>query len=391
MKILMTIPAVGPVYGGTSKAVLELSQALGRAGVAVDVATTNLNGETPLDVPTDRWVEAEGYRIRYFAHAGGAKYVFNNALLNWLNTALDDYDLIHHNTIFAPMISLAAWHCRKRKKPYVMTPHGMLDAWALRYKAWKKKPYFACIEKPLLNAARGIQTITSIESGQVEKLGIRATPFLVPNGVHTETDAAPATDELFFETFPHLKGKRIILFLSRIDPKKGLDRFVPAFARVRKTIPDAALVIAGPDLVNYKPVVEGFLAEHGCADAALFPGMLGGDLKRSALAAADLYILPSYSEGMSMSILEAMACGLPCVFTTGCGFPEAGAARAARVVEPEIEPLAGAVADLLAQPDDARAMGDRARNFIEANYTWRRAAEKMRAAYETMLAAPGGR
>jgi glycosyltransferase involved in cell wall biosynthesis len=391
MKILMTIPAVGPVYGGTSKAVLELSEALGHTGITVDVVTTNLNGDQPLDVPTDRWVEGDGYRIRYFAHGGGAKYIFNNTLLQWMEGALGEYDVIHLNTLFAPMISLAAWHCRRRGKPFVMTPHGMLDAWALRYKAWKKKPYFACIEKPLLDAARGIQTITSIESGQVKKLGIRATPFLVPNGIHIQSQTIPATSDLFFATFPQLKGKRIVLFLSRIDPKKGLDRFIPAFARVRGTIPDAALVIAGPDLVNYKPAVEQFLAEHGCADAALFPGMIGGELKRSALAAADVYILPSYSEGMSMSILEAMACGLPCVFTTGCGFPEADTARAARVVEPEIELLAEAVADLLAHPDDARAMGDRARNFIQENYTWQRAAEKMSAAYDVMLAAPGGR
>ncbi len=387
MKILMTIPAVGPVYGGTSKAVLELSQALGQRGIELDVVTTNLNGDRPLDVPTDTWVTAENYRIRYFTNARGAKYVMNGGLIGWLRENLDAYDLIHHNTLFAPMISAAAWICRKRGKPYVMTPHGMLDTWALKYKAWKKTPYFRVIEKPLLDRASGIQTITSTETAQVGKLGIRATPFLVPNGVHTEAYTGPATGDLFLETFPEMKGKRIILFLSRIDPKKGLDRFIPAFAKVRKDHPDAAFVIAGPDLVNYKPTVEGFLAEHGCADAAMFPGMLGGDLKRSALAAAELYVLPSYSEGMSMSVLEAMACGLPCLFTTGCGFPEAAAADAARIVEPEIDAFARALGDLLAHPGAARVMGDRARTFIEDQYTWRRAAEKMHAAYGTMLAA----
>jgi glycosyltransferase involved in cell wall biosynthesis len=386
MRILFVIPAIGPVYGGTSKIVIELTQALGRrAGVALDIVTTDLNGAERLPVAVNEWISENGRRIRYFPHPPDAKYVFNWKMLQWLRENVSSYDIVHVNTLFSPLASAASAVAVLRRTPYVATPHGMLETWAFAYKSWKKKPYFALLEKPLLQRAHGVHTNTGIESERVRALGVTAPTYVVPNGVDPDEYDPLPTAEIFLARFPHLRDKRLILFLSRIDPKKGLDLLIPAFARIVKIFPDAHLVIAGPDNVNYKVEVEQSLRAHACADAATFPGMLGGELKRAALAAAAIYILPSYSEGMSMSVLEAMAAGLPCIFTTGCCFPEAGEADAARIVAPRMEEIASALETFLGDPNAAIRTGETAKRFIRNHYTWDHAAEKLHRAYLDIL------
>ncbi|HZG39907.1 MAG TPA: glycosyltransferase, partial [Nodosilinea sp.] len=122
-----------------------------------------------------------------------------------------------------------------------------------------------------------------------------------------------------------------------------------------------------------------------CPDAVTFTGMLTGELKYSALAAVNLYVAPSYSEGFSMSVLEAMASSLPCVITTGCNFPEAARANAAKVVNIQAEAIAKALIECLSDPLAAKAMGDRARQLVLNNYTWDRVAAQLINVYTAIL------
>jgi glycosyltransferase involved in cell wall biosynthesis len=113
--------------------------------------------------------------------------------------------------------------------------------------------------------------------------------------------------------------------------------------------------------------------------------MLTGDLKQSALAMADVYVSPSYSEGFSMSILEGMAAGLPCVITTTCNFPEAATAQAALVVPPAKETLSTALIELLRKPEEAKKMGERANSLVAENYTWQIVAYRLIKEYELVV------
>jgi glycosyltransferase involved in cell wall biosynthesis len=212
------------------------------------------------------------------------------------------------------------------------------------------------------------------------------TPFVtIPNGLDVKEFEELPDPEIFYKKFPHTRYKTLIIFLGRIDPKKGLDLLAKSFARVHQQFPEVHLIIAGPDNIGFLPTAQGYFAEAGCLEAVTFTGMLSGQLKYAALDAASVYVAPSYSEGFSMSVLEGMAVGLPCIITTGCNFPEAGTAQAACVVAIDFQELAHAMIKYLTYPQEAREMGDRARQLIFKNYTWEKIAKRTIQVYHAII------
>lgn len=382
MKILMVIPYLGVTYGGTSKIVQELIEGIAKLDIKikVDLITTNANNFEKLDVPLNIWINKNNYRVQYFDCWYRSDLIISLSLQKWLFKHVVDYSIIHTHTVFAPLISFTHWLCRFRDIPYIATPHGMLEPWALSHKAWKKQFYYDLLEKPSLQKAGAIQGTASSEAGNVKSLGFKNTIF-VPNGIHRQEFDKLVNSEIFYQQFPKTQNKTLILFLARIDPKKGLDLLAPAFAKAHSLFPQTHLVVAGPDSIGFLPTVENYFYEAGCLDAVTFTDILTGSLKQAALAVANLYVAPSYSEGFSMSVLEGMASGLPCVITTGCNFPEAAIAKAAHVVNIEADAIADALIECLSNPQEAKAMGDRAREFIFQNYTWEQAAKKLLQTY----------
>jgi glycosyltransferase involved in cell wall biosynthesis len=382
MKILMVVPALGEVYGGPSKSVLELTEAIGKQGVSIDIITTNANGYKSLDVQLLSWNITQNYRIQYFPYWNFVDYKFSWSLTSWLFKNVGDYDLVHTNAIFSYPVLPAYWSCQFAKVPYIVTPRGMLEPWALAYKSWKKKLYFNLLEKPALTKASYMQMLASTEAEGIESLALKTPLVIVPNGIHREDFTSFPSSEIFYREFPETRNKTLIIFLGRIDPKKGLDLLAPAFAQAHAKFPETHLIVAGPDNTGFLSTAESYFMEAGCKNAVTFTGMLTGTLKYASLAAANIYVAPSYSEGFSMSVLEGMAAGLPCVITTGCNFPEAGMANAASIVDINVDQIANALLQLLQEPILAKEMGDRARQFILENYTWDSIATKMLSIYQ---------
>jgi glycosyltransferase involved in cell wall biosynthesis len=385
MKILIVIPALGSVYGGPSKCVIELAQALGKRGVEIDIVATTANGSASLDVSTKTWITEKYYRVQYFPYWDFLDYKISISLTLWLFQHITDYDLVHTNALFSYPVLPAHWACQLHRIPYIMTPHGMLEPWALAYKSGKKFFYFALLEKPALQRASAIQMLASTEARRIEALNLKAPLVVVPNGIHYQDFEAPTNPELFYELFPHTRNKTLILFLGRIDPKKGLDLLATAFAKIHAQFPQTHLIIAGPDNIDFSKTVQSYFAAEKCLDAVTFTGMISGSLKYAALAAANLYVAPSYSEGFSVSVLEGMAAKLPCVITTGCNFPEVIAAQAAMVVDIDADKIAKALIWCLENPEQAKLIGNRARQFIFEKYTWEKIASQMQQVYSDIL------
>ena len=383
MKLLMVTPYLATTYGGTSKSVQELASSLGKLELSIDLVTTNANGTSTLDVPLQSWRASDTYRTRYFSCWHRRDFILSPALTKWLIIHLKGYDCVHTHTVFSPIISFTHWLCKLYKIPYIATPHGMLEPWALKYKAKKKRIYFDWIEKPGLQNASAVQVIATPEADHLQALGFNQT-LLVQNGLREKEYRVLPDAELFYQRFPNTRGKPIILFLGRIDPKKGLDLLAPAFATARLRFPESHLVVAGPDSIGFMSTAKKYFEEAGCLDAVTFTGMLTGEVKQAALTAASVYVAPSYSEGFSMSILEGMASGLPCVITSACNFPEAAAAKAAYVVDVDSQSIGSALLQCLNDTADAKALGDRAKTFILENYTWEQSAGKMIKAYESI-------
>lgn len=387
MKILQVVSALGPIYGGPSKIVVELAQAIGRAGPHVDLVTTDANGINQMDVPIATWIDSDGCRIQFFPYVHQlGEYKFSWSLSRWLYSHVSNYDLVHVQAIFTYPSLLAYCACYRHQVPYIVAPHGMLEPWAMSYKQLKKRLYYSFVEKLGLESANALHMTATPEAQRAADLKLGSPQVVIPNGIHRRDFDDLPTSETFLQCFPALRGKQLILFLGRIDPKKGLDLLAPAFARVHQLFPEAHLVVAGPDNIGFLSTAEEYFSRAGCLDAVTFVGMLMGELKMSALAAADIYVAPSHSEGFSMSVLEAMASGLPCVITTGCNFPEAATANAARVVNINAMEIADAIITYLEDPLSAAVVGEWARKFIFEHYTWDKVATKMIRVYEAILA-----
>lgn len=386
MKLLVVVPALGTVYGGPSKSVIELAQSLGRTGINIDLVTTNANGSTVVDAPLRQWIQKDHYRVQYFPYLGIGDYKLSASITRWMFQNVCTYDLVQTNAIFSVPNLSAYLACRRHAVPYVVIPRGMLEPWALSYKAWKKKIYYALFERPALQRASALQMLASIEAAQIEPLKINSPLIISPNGVRRQDFETLPSAEFFYEEFPETRHKKLVLFLGRIDPKKGLDLLAESFGKVLTQFPSAHLVIAGPNSVGFLPTVRRYLADNNCIDAATFTGMLTGKMKYSALAAAHYYVAPSYSEGFSMSVLEGMAAGLPCIITTGCNFPEAAQANAAYVVDANAKALTSALTQCLSDPEAALAMGKNARQLIFNHYTWDKIASDLSDTYQDILA-----
>ncbi|WNZ44008.1 glycosyltransferase [Leptolyngbya boryana CZ1] len=384
MRILFVAPYIGQGFGGPGKVVTELATALGAQNIELDLITTDANATSTLDVPLKTWIHRDHYRIQFFPSWHHHDLIWSPALLKMLERQHHQYDLVHTHCMFMPLLSMAHRLCDRCKIPYVMTPHGMLDSWALAYKAKKKYIYYTAFEKAALRRASAIHTLTSIEAQQVNALGFQQT-IVIPNGIHRQEFDHPGDPRLFYQHFPQTQFKRLILFLGRIDPKKGLDLLAPAFAQVRHHFPDAHLIVAGPDNIGFLPTAQNYFEQAGCGTAVTFTHMLTGALKQAALAAAEVFVLPSYSEGFSMSILEAMATGLPCVITKQCNFPEASNFRFATVVDAAAETLSEALLMQLRDRATAAQMGERARQYILQHYTWNQIATTLGHHYQKIV------
>jgi glycosyltransferase involved in cell wall biosynthesis len=377
VKVLIVVPSIAPLYGGTSKLAIELAEALGESGVEADLITTDADGKHSLDVPIENWIDQGAYRIRYFARSIRNEFKLSYSLTRWLWQHVQDYDVVHLISLFTYPIAIAHWLCRLRGIPYVINPQGMLEPWAMEYKAWKKQIYYNLIEKPALQRTSTIQMLSQAEADGIRSLNLQAPILISPNGIDQREFETPIEAEIFYQQFESLRGKTLILFLGRVDPKKGLDLLAPAFSQVHQQFPNTHLVIAGPDNINFQPTAEHYFEQSGCREAVTFTGMLTGALKYAVLSASTLYVAPSYSEGFSLSVLEGMAAGLPCVITTGCNFPEAGNAQAATIVDPDADQIACALITLLLNQDTAQQMGDRARHLIFDHYTWAQIAAQL--------------
>ena len=185
--------------------------------------------------------------------------------------------------------------------------------------------------------------------------------------------------------YPHIQGKKVILFLGRIAPIKGLDTLVKAFGIIARGREDVRLLLVGPDNWRYGTELKKTIIREGVSDKIIFTGMLTGNKKKAAFDCADVFVLPSLSEGFSNALLEAMLCGLPVVISPQCNFPEVEMARAGKIVEVAVEPLANALIELLENSEAGKEMGKRGAKLVKEKYTWDSIADEMLALYEGLI------
>ena len=305
-----------------------------------------------------------------------------------LEGAVFDADVVHLHGLWQGHTRRGARTARRAGVPYLITAHGHAEPWALRHKAWKKRAYTLLVEGRNLRRAACLHALSRPEIAHLRALAPRAPICFVPNGVDLRPfDDLPPRAALEAE-FPELAGKFVLLFMSRLHAKKGLDLLAGAMAEVRRDHPDLHLLLAGNDDGALAPF-RARMAAAGLADRVTELGHVSGARARLAWGAADAFVLPSYSEGFSMAILEALACRLPALITTACHFPELARADGGIVVEPTPAAVTAGLRALLERsPAERAGLGLRGRALVESHYTWDRQADRLAAVYR--WAAGGG-
>jgi glycosyltransferase involved in cell wall biosynthesis len=235
---------------------------------------------------------------------------------------------------------------------------------------WKKRLYLALIEGRILNRAAGIVVCNEGETEQLRRLAIKSPVRRIPWGVEIpQPEELPRRSRLA-ELWPSLTARPFLLFLSRLHPKKGLDLLIPAFGALAADFPDWLLVLAGPDEGGYRHTLEKMVRELGLSDRVLFPGLVSGEAKAALLSQADLFVLPSYSEGFPVVVAEALGYGRPLVLTSTCYVPEAARGGAGLETPPEKAALGRALREMLGDANFRKSCSQKARNLAAATFTW---------------------
>ena len=303
-----------------------------------------------------------------------------------LRPIVDNFDVVHIHGIWRAYCAGAGHISRIQHKPFIVSAHGMLDGWALRNKQWKKTLYSAVIERPNLQRAACLRALTRAEAENYRSFGLTNPIAVIPNGVNPPEEFSPRR---FFEKYPELEGRRLVLFLSRIHYKKGIDLLCRAWAAICAQFPDAHLVLAGPDFENTLEKTRELVSSLGVQGRVTFTGMLAGPEKWAVLAAASVFVLPSWSEGFSMATLEAMAASCPVIMTHQCYFPEILENQCGWLIQPDVKELETALGEALSMPQaELDRLGENGRRLVATRYTWQRIGEQMTQVYDWVLGGP---
>lgn len=385
MRVLHVTASMSPEWGGPVTAVAGLAEALAGLGVDCEILTTvgRRVGNDPIEVP--------GAPMHRFATDPPARLwtAWSRAAAGFLAGEAGRFDLVHvHETWHHP--GCAAFRAARRHGvPLLLSVHGALNPFVLRhYHALRKRLFLWAVQDRILRSADAVHALTDAEKEAVRARGRTAAVFVAPNGVslpRVEEGAAGAAALL--ERHPELAGKRILLFLSRLQGKKNLEGMARSFVEVASRFPDAVLLIAGPDEDGTGRRAASILERAGIPERAVFTGLLTGADKAAAFACAEAFVLPSFSEGFSNAILEAMAAGLPVVISEACNFPEVAERGAGFVVEADDgAALTGAVCALLADEGLRARMGRDARRLVRERYGWPAIAESFLGLYRQLAA-----
>ena len=367
-------------YGGPPRVAVQLGRATTRLGAEVSYWGTGT--ETDRDT-----LASPGGPVNVFPVSPPRSWYRSPALARALAAKVEEIDILHLHEIWGYPLRAAARLARRRSKPYVITPHGIfMHGW--RYRTLKKRLYLATLGRKMLRGASCLHATAPLEIDGFRRVGYRGPVTVVPNGVDPEEFARLPGLEPAEERWPELRGRRVVLFLSRLSPEKGLDQLIPAWADITRAPSYSAcvLVLAGPDDRRYARTVQAMIAREGVGRSTITAGMVRGREKLALYRRADVFVLPSYSENFGLVVAEALASGTPVVTTTGTPWRELAEIDAGRWIEPERNALAAALREMLDKPGaELREMGRRGRELVLKKYTWDLAARKLVTVYDAIL------
>jgi poly(glycerol-phosphate) alpha-glucosyltransferase len=291
-----------------------------------------------------------------------------------------------------PSVAAQRWSSRTGK-PLMVAPHGMLDSWALRNSGLKKKIAGWLFQDAQLHRSACLRALCLAEASSIRAYGLKNPICLIPNGV----DLPSGQDDQArrHRLFP--QGRKVLLYLGRLHPKKGLSHLLAAWKSAGSINKDWMLAIAGWDQGGHEAELKEQASalgiawsdraqENGQNSSLFFLGPQFGDEKQACYRSCDVFVLPSFSEGLPMVVLEAWAHAKPVMMTAECNLPEGFTSQAALPIEPSVESIVAGLERLFAMsPSDLQKMGARGRSLAESRFAWPKLAVEMASVYEWIV------
>lgn len=380
MHIVHIISSIDPRSGGTVAAVKGMAIFQRAFGEQVTLASTFARGDSP-NIADE--LKRQDVQVQMIGPVRG-KFGWMLGMTKTLRPLIAKADVVHIHAIWEEIQHVAARLCHQLGKPYLVSPHGMLDPWSLSQSRIKKQVMLKWRIMHNLQHAAALAFTAPQERDLTNVLNLRPRKIVEPLGVDLKEFADLPARGTFRARFPQLGDKPVVMFLSRVDPKKGLDLLIPAFAKCGH--PEAMLAIVGPITRGYESTLERLIQENNLADRCVLCGMQHGRERIEALHDADVFILPSYQENFAIVAVEAMAAACPVIVSDQVNIHdvilrhELGA-----VVDTTVDSVRQELDRWLSDLPRATRVGQSNRLFAQKNFDWSTIAANWHTHYKALV------
>jgi len=382
MKVGFLVSSVSREAGGMFQSVRGLAKAV----ISTDTSASVFGiSDTKSAVDSMEWRPLSVQTFRPQFRAWG----YSNQLLPALLRA--DLEILSTHGLWKYCsVASRRWH-QRTGRPYIVHPEGMLEPWALRNAKWKKRIAAVLYEDRHLRGAACLRALCEAEAQSIRACGMRNPICVIPNGVDLPgrfQDSGFRVEES--QLGRSAEGKQVLLYLGRLHPKKNVANLIRAW---KQTVDSHSLVgknwmlaIAGWDQDGYEDKLKKLSSDCGLTGSIRFLGPLFGPEKDAAYRACDAFVLPSLSEGLPMTVLEAWAHAKPVLMTPECNLPEGFSANAALQIGTSPDEIAAGLKQMIEMSDeDRRLTGDRGRTLVATRFSWSQIGQQMRAVYDWVV------
>lgn len=377
MKILKVTGGYPPAekQGGTAIVGHALSRALSDLGCDIKVLTTNINGNEHLPWANE-WREWDGVQAFYAKGSRGLRPHYCPELLKQCSQLLGQVDVVLMASVWTWYGPKVGKMCRKAGVPYIMYAHGCRARDRVKMQGRLKKTFWwHAFDRKLYDNAAAIVAITQEEKDELHAIGVKAPIEVIPNGIEPGLQVANSREHIK-KRYGISDESDIVYFLGRIEPIKGVDIAIKALHEVAADHPNAILVVAGPEKDGMQAQMERLAESLGLRDRIIFTGSVKGDDKWAMFQEAVILVLPSVTEVLAMSVLEALDCGVPVVLTQKHAWPQIVEAQAGIITDRNPQAVGDALKTLLADPQLREAMGRKGKELVERAFRWPNIAQR---------------
>jgi glycosyltransferase involved in cell wall biosynthesis len=381
------LPAVRLEHGGVTRAVLDFCRVFASRGRQVTLVTSD-----PTDVPAPWLAGGAGVPKVVIQSPCKAMGLLSRDSAAGLPDLLGGADVLHlHGPWTLSNVQFAS-AAQRLGIPYVISPHGMLDTWSMAQKWLKKRIYLMLVGSRLLKGAAAVHCTAEAELEQASEWFDRDKGIVLPYLFDLEPFVRLPEAQQARSRFPGLDSDRpVLLFLSRVHPKKGVEQLLRAAAVLRKRGISCEVLIAGPGEKDYVARLASLASAEGLREQVHFLGMVRGEEKLSLYRNADLFVLPTSQENFGLVLLESLACGTPIVTTRGVDIWKELEKGGASIADANPEELAGVIADLLADRETLKSRGSSGRKWVFECYDPQKLAIQYDAFYDDVVRAAAGK